>query len=181
MRTAKSLFLMLVIFNGLMATTCAQVRPVEDNKRKPMSFQNADFEISLNPSWKRRDTQESFEWEDEKDMQEIVISVLAANEPMSPDLRATTAKRLMEHRKRAINEISEGKAVLSEVQAVEDGERTELIIWGIDKVYGMQVYTSVIVHPTRAVTFAYYKYSPLMTDAAFREKSKELRAGLKVH
>ena len=178
MKVTRSVFLMFAFVSGLIATTGAQVRPVQDNNPRFMTFKNADFEIVLGPNWKHRDTEGTFEWEDDKDLQEIVISVFTTNEVMDT---SDTAKRLMEHRKKAIYDISEGKAVLTDVEKVENKQGTELIVWGIDKIYGMQVYTSVIVHPKRAVTVAYYKYSPLMKDSAFRTKSQEIRAALKVH
>ena len=179
MRVVTLFFLTTFLLSVSFTSACAQSKKVE--KQEPLTFSNSDFEFSLDSNWKRRDNTESFEWEDDLNGQEILISVLTAKEPMNPELRNKTAKELMEIRRKSIDEISEGKATLTAVETTEKDDSTELIVRGVDQTYGMQIYTAVIVHPTRAVTFAYYKYSPLLTDNAFREKSNELRSAIKVH
>ena len=181
MKGIRWVILTRIFITALMTIACAQVKPVQESNVSPMTFGNVDFEIALSPKWKRRDTSESFEWEDESEMQEIVISVLTADDPMDSKLRLTTAKRLMEIRQKSIDEISEGKTQMTKVETSEGVDLTELVVRGVDNAYGMQVYTAVIVRPTRAVTFAYYKYSPLMTNEVFKQRSKEMRLMLKVH
>jgi hypothetical protein len=182
MKVIQSLLLTLVVGGLSIVISCAQTKTVQESNHKlVMTVSNADFDIILDAMWTRRDTRESFEWEDEKNMQELLVSVLSANEPMNPELRISTAKRLMEIRLNAINQISEGKAQMGEVEKTEGDEFIELSAYGVDKAYGIQIYTTVVVRPQRAVTFSYYKYSPLLTDEAFHNKSKELRSALKVH
>lgn len=174
-------FLTTAFIAFVVALSCAQTKPSTGGGPKPTTFSNDDFEITLPLEWKRRNSQESFEWEDEKGMQEIVVSVLHAKEPMNAEMRLSTAKRLMEIRLKALEEISGGKARLEETQIFEKNEFVELSVRGVDSSDGMQIYTSIVVNSGRAVTFAYYKYPPTFSEEVFRTRSSELRTAMKVH
>lgn len=180
MKATPILFLILLL-GGLSAiTSCAQGKPAQPKNNQAVPITNADFEIFLGPNWKQRDTKESFEWEDEESMQEIVISVLTSKDPMDYQKISTTASKIMEIRKKSVVEISEGKANFDDVKISKDDASTEVEVFGVDPVYGMQIYITVVARQTRIVTLSYYKYKPLMTDQAFKAKSKELRAAMTV-
>lgn len=177
---ATPILLLILFFGGFTAmTSCAQANPPSRRIIKP-PFKNADFEILLGPNWTRRENTESFEWEDSESMEEVVISVLNSKEPMDSLKISTMASEIMKIRKQSVVEISEGKAKFEDVKISKKDASTEAEVFGLDPVYEMQIYITVVARPTRIVSLSYYKYRPLMTDRAFKNKSKELRAAMTV-
>ena len=172
---------MLVCLGVTATTACSQVKPVQKESGKSIDERNADFEIVLGPNWKRRFAELAFEWEDTDSMQEIVISALQSKETMESRSRMDTALRIMDIRKKAVSEIAEGKATFGKVERTENESTAEVVLRGVDPVYGMQIYISVIARPTRVVTLSYYKYKPLLSDEEFRAKSQDVRSLLKVN
>lgn len=177
--------LLLILF-ALFLWSCLETQPavlsVVDPSPSPMPLivDTDDFHIELGPEWKMEREGDAYILNNERDLWQITIMWLRPKKKMGKAEIEKYGRDLVGFRIDAVNEMSKGKATVSEIKTVESGEGYDFSFSAMDPVSNTRMRSTTFARSQRIVTASFIKYSPFPPDDELERQLAELFSNFKL-